>query len=209
MNLESNLHREYMENCKLVYQKAKGLWHPPTGCIWAEDHIQLPGKFSLATAYKGYATFFLHVLKIPKPNLAMHIASLIEKSSDSPDKETILQEMLNICALNPNVETLKAKLMDCRCFPVRKLSGEIEWLDSTKRFAIVDRADYAGMFRDKVNTLEFTLEEVHSVKVLLLGLSLEKKYLSNAATEETEVEEAMADSLLTADLRSKAYAITR
>jgi hypothetical protein len=139
----------------------------------------------------------------------MHIASLIEKSSGSPDKETILQEMLNICALNPKVEILKAKLMDCRCFPVRNLSGEIEWLESTKRFAIVDRADYAGMFRDKVNTLEFTLEEVHSVKVLLLGLDLEKKYLSNAATEETEVEEAMADSLLTADLRSKAYAITR
>jgi hypothetical protein len=208
MNLESN-HREYMEYAKLVFQKAKGLWHPPTGCVWAEDHIQLPGKFSVATAYKGYATFFLHVLKIPRPNLTMHIASLIEKSSDSPDKETILQEMLNICPLNPNVETLKARLTGCRCFPVRKLSGEIEWLDFTKRFAIVDRADYAGMFRDKVNTLEFTLEEVHSVKVLLVGLNLEKQYLSNAATEETESEEAMADSLLTADLRSKAYAITR
>jgi len=198
-----------MEDCKLVYQKSKGLWHSPTGCIWAEDHIQLPGKFSLATAYKGHATFFLHVLKIPKPNLAMHIASLIEKSTDSPDKEMILQEMLNICALNPNAETLQAKLKDCRCFPVHMLSGEIEWLDSTKRFAIVDRVDYAAMFRDKVNTLEFTLEEVHSVKVLLLGLNLEKEYISNAATEETEVEEAMADSLLTADLRSKAYAITR
>jgi hypothetical protein len=139
----------------------------------------------------------------------MHIASLIEKSNDSPDKETILQEMLNICALNPNVETLKAQLMECRCFPVRKLSGKIVWVDTTRRFAIVDRAGYAGMFRDKVNILEFTLEEVHSVKVLLLGLNLEKRYLSNAATEETESEEAMADSLLTADLRSKAYAITR
>ena len=207
-----------MEACKLVYQKAKGSWHPPSDCVWAEDHIQLPGKFSLATAYKGHAIFFLQVLRIPKPNLAMHIASLIEKSSDSPDQDTILQEMhkkmilqemLNICALNPKAESLQAKLMDCKCFPVRKPSGEIEWLDSTKRFAIVDRADYAVMFRDKVNTLDFSLEEVHSLKVLLVGLNLEKHYLSNATTEETEAEEAMADSPLTVDLRSKAYAITR
>jgi hypothetical protein len=47
------------------------------------------------------------------------------------------------------------------------------------------------------------------VKVFLLGLKLERNSLSNIATEEIEVEEAIADSLLTADLRSKSYIITR
>ena len=44
-----------------MYQEDKNLWHPPTNCIWAEDRIQLPGKGSLATTYRGHEQFFLCV----------------------------------------------------------------------------------------------------------------------------------------------------
>jgi hypothetical protein len=185
------------------------LWHSPAICIWAEDRIQLPGKISLATTYKEHASFFRNILGLKKPSLEMHILALVEKSSDNPNKESILQEMRNICALDPKPENLQPKLSDCACFPVRKHSGEIEWLNSSKSFAIVDRAEYGQIFRDKIKTLDFSLEEVHSVSILLEGLKLETKYLSEAVTEETRVEGSVAHADLTRDLRRKAYAITR
>lgn len=69
--------------------------------------------------------------------------------------------------------------------------------------------DYGIMFHGEVKTLNFSLEEVHSVRVLLLALKLDEKYLSKIAKESTECEDAAADPDLTTSLRIMAYAITR
>ena len=94
-------------------------------------------------------------------------------------------------------------------FQVRKLFGEVEWLSCSGAFAVVDRIDYGNLFRDKIATLDFSLEDVHSLKVFLQGLKLEQKYLSNAVSEETRVEGGVFNAELTDDLRRKAYAIAR
>lgn len=199
-----------MEEKELVYDPKEGYWYAPTECIWAEDFIQLPGKFSVATTYKEHASFFVNILDIEKPDLGMHIAALIAKISlRIPDKEGILHKIKNICALNPERTVLEENLQDCACFPVRMPSGGVEWLSSTDSFAIVGRIEYGTMFSDRVETLDLSLEEVHSVRVFLIGLNLEKLFLSNAVKEETGVEDAIADVVLTGNLRRKSYAITK
>lgn len=164
---------------------------------------------SLATTYKEHSSLFRDILGIEKPSVGMHIASLIDKASEHPDKSIILQEMRNVSALNPKSDTLRSQLQHCLCFPVRKSSGDILWLSYRSAFAIVDRIKYGTIFRDKIKTLDFTLEEMHSVRPFLRGLGLEERMLSQSVIEETQVEEASSDSDLTKSLRSKAYAITR
>ena len=94
-------------------------------------------------------------------------------------------------------------------FKSEKPSGEVEWSSCSGAFAVVDRTDYGNLIRDKIATLDFSLEEVHSIKVFLQGLKLEPKYLSNAVKEETQVEGGVFNAELTNDLRRKAYAIAR
>jgi hypothetical protein len=198
-----------VEELDLVYCPKTLSWLPPSSCIWAEENIQLPGKVSLATSYREQESFFRKVLGVKKPSLEMHIRALIQKASDNPDKESILQEMRNVCALNPTPEALGTKLSDCDCFPVKHPSGEIEWLSCADTFVVVDRQEYGNMFRDEIATLDFSLEEVHSVKKFLLCLRLEPRFLSNAVTEETRVRDGLLHQELTNDLRRKSYAICR
>lgn len=139
----------------------------------------------------------------------MHIDSLLQKASSNPNKDEILQEMMNICALSPDPTTLRAKLRECKCFPVKNPSGHIEWLSSVYQYAIVDRNDYRELFAGTVKILDFTLEEVHSVKQLLKGLNMEKHYFSIVVEEETRAETSRINSALTASIRRKAYAIAR
>lgn len=139
----------------------------------------------------------------------MHVSALIQKASHHPNKQSVLQEMRNICALNPTPKVLWKNLSNCKCFPVRKPLGEVLWASCLDSFFIVDRADYGNLFRDRIAMLDFTLEEAHSVKPIFLGLKLESKFLSNSVVENTRVEDGVYNSALTNDLRRKAYAIAR
>ncbi|KAF2188895.1 hypothetical protein K469DRAFT_748131 [Zopfia rhizophila CBS 207.26] len=192
----------------LVYNPNSQSWHNPSACVWAEDRIRLPGKVSLATIYTSQESFFCKVLAIPKPNLRMHIISLKQKALENPDRQQIFQEMLNICALKPTAEALKG-LSGCNCLPVTLTSRQKKWVDHSSDFAIVDRREYAEIFDGKISMLDFSLEEVHSLRPFLLGLGLKDRYMSNAIREETAVCNGLLSQDLTNDLRRKAYAIFR
>jgi hypothetical protein len=203
----SNFNRSMFDENELIYNPGSQSWYGPSSCIWAEDTIHLPGKFSLATTYKKQKSFFLSILDVTKPNLEMHILALMQKA-EAPDKRIIMQEMLNICAFDVTPQAVE-KLSDCKCLPVKLPSGEVQWLHRSGTFAIVDRRDYGQIFTGRIKVLDFSLEEVHSLKPLLFALGLGEKYLSKAVREETTVEGGSIDEHLTADLRRKSYAICR
>jgi hypothetical protein len=138
----------------------------------------------------------------------MHIRSLKQKARENPNKRDIMQEMLNICAFNPTAESLE-DLSRCKCLPVKLSSGPVDWQDHTGDFAIVDRREYGDLFAGKVNFLDFSLEELHSLKLLLVGLGLRERYTSKAAKETTTVRGGSVSQHLTNDLRKKAYAVCR
>lgn len=208
-SLDSNHDRFCIEQDKLVYYPGSKTWHAPSSCIWAPVKVQLPGKISLATAYTKQRRFFEDVLKIPKPSVQMHIAALQDRARTHPIKAAILQEMQNICAFSPSTDLLRDKLADCKCFPIQRPSGKIDWMASTEEFAIADRKEYASIFIDKIDILDFSLDEVHAVRSILSALGLERRFMSKVVREETNVKDGTPLASLTAGLRRKAYAICR
>jgi len=138
----------------------------------------------------------------------MHILYLKEKAVENPNKGEIVQEMLNICAFKPAPELLE-ELSACKCLPVKLLSGSIDWQDRSGEFAIIDRREYGELFTGKVNLLEFSLEEVHSLTSFLVGLGLKGQYTSELADETTTVRGGLVSERLTSNLRKRAYAICR
>ncbi|KAI9641117.1 hypothetical protein NHQ30_010547 [Ciborinia camelliae] len=198
-----------IENLRLLYYPPNKSWHAPSSCIWAPDEIQLPEKISIATEYKTQRIFFQKVLGIRKPDVEMHILALQKHALEDPDKKSILGELKNICALNPVGSVLRAKLSQCKFLPVYRPSEGIEWMDSSDSFAIVDRKEYGDIFKNKINMLDFSLEEVHSINIILVGLGLEERYISRAVKEETKIGNGLLNDTLTKDLRRKAYGICR
>jgi hypothetical protein len=139
----------------------------------------------------------------------MHVLALKEKTLANPSKQDALDEMLNICALSPTPKALE-KLYGCKCLPVKLASGEIRWMDRSGDFAIVDRREYGELFKDRINVLDFSLEEVHNLNPFLSGLGLAERYMSQSVWETTTTpSDGTIRERLTNDLRKKAYAIFR
>ncbi|ATZ46359.1 hypothetical protein BCIN_01g09700 [Botrytis cinerea B05.10] len=205
---ETEIVRSRIEEGKLLYYPPNKSWYAPSSCIWAPEDIQLPEKISIATEYKNRQSFFRNVLGVEKPSLEMHIVALQKRALENPDKHGILRELRNICALNPTA-ALRDKISKCKCLPVCRPSQEVEWMDSTDSFAIIDRKEHGDIFKNKINVLDFSLEEVHSVNQFLVELGLEGRYTSGAVKEGTKIEDGLLNDGLTKDLRRKAYAICR
>ena len=117
----------------------------------------------------------------------MHINALVQQTADSSDKHVLLQEMVNICAFDPTRDDLK-RLDNCKCFPVRSQPGIVNCISRSTDFAIIDRREYGALFTEKLNMLDFTLEEVHSIRTFLNGMGLEERYLSKAVKPKTSAE---------------------
>jgi len=163
---------------------------------------------SLASAYRRHQSFFINALEIAKPDVQMHINALEQKAANGPEKQGILQEMVNIGAFNPTPDIFK-KLDRCKCFPVKSNSGTVNWVDRSRDFVIVDRRELGELFKGKLNMLDLTLEEVHCVRSFLDGMRLQDQYLSNAVQPRTSAEGGSFNQALTDDLRRKSYAICR
>jgi hypothetical protein len=202
--------RSCFDSEALIYSQKTDLWYKPSSCVWADDRIQLPGKLSLASEYKarGLATFFVNLLGIPKPSLAMHVMALAQKSMENASKDIVMQEMMNICALDPTAESLQ-KLSDCKCLPIRKSDGTVVMMDRSAEFSILDRREYEEIFRHEINIMDFSLEQVHTLMPFLLAFGLQDRYISRQVKEETKVQGGFLHQGLTDDLRKKAYAICR
>jgi len=192
----------------LVYDFNFLTWCSPSHCIWAADNVQLPEKFSVASQYPEQESFFLQVLGVTAPKLSMYITALEQKASDAPAKEDIKQMIRNICQFAPSSEDLYG-LLHCKCLPIRRPDGTQDWMDCDGEFAIVDRREYGRLFSGDINTLDFSLEDVHSFETFLCGLGLREKYLSHLVDTKTNATGSSIDHVITADLRRKAYAICR
>jgi hypothetical protein len=205
----SDICRSCFQTQEMIYSPTTMRWHLRTSCVWAPNDIQLPDKVSLATDYGSQKLFFQTVLGIKKPSLEMYMVALQKRALQDPDKESVIRDIQNICALNPDPRILQDKLQSCEILPVRHPTGQVEWMASTADFAITDHREYEKLLKDQISILDFTLEEVHSLKIFLHGLGLGQRYLSEAVEEETRVRDGVVDVQLTQDLGRKAFAICR
>ena len=105
-------------------------------------------------------------------------------------------------------------LSTCEFLPVRVpqlgKSHIIEFRNCQSDFAIVDRLKLAEIFKDRVELLDYSLEEILQLEPFLRSLGLGSKYLSLLCYEETDCEgESRLDNKLTADFNCRAYDLLR
>ncbi|KAF1811006.1 hypothetical protein P152DRAFT_475063 [Eremomyces bilateralis CBS 781.70] len=196
------------ESDKLIYNFQDQMWHSPSTCVWVNDTVRLPEKFSIATEYSAQKPFFLTVLGIEEPKLPLYIQALKREASKSPSSDSIKQLIRNICQFSPTAGDL-AMVFDSKCFPVRLPDGTLAWMNGKEDFAIVDRQEYETLFRGELKTLDFSKEEVHEMEAFLIGLGLRNRYLSGTVAAETTASRSSIDHSMTTKLRRKAYAICR
>jgi len=141
----------------------------------------------------------------------MHVNALKARIQEEKDQELIYHEMQCISVFNPKPGSLLNELSKVEFLPIRQPSGTVIWLSPSSRtsFAIIDRLEHENIFRSKLCSLNFSMEEIHPLKAFLLALDLEDRYTSHAAKETTEAKGGIHDSALSENLSLKAYAIAR
>lgn len=74
-----------------------------------------------------------------------------------------------------------------RIFPIRYPSGTVVLGSMDVEFAIGDRDKLKTSFQDRINLLDFDLEDVRRLKPFFEWVSLQNRYLSNSVKERTSI----------------------
>jgi hypothetical protein len=147
------------------------------------------------------------MLRVPSPDLRMHILALRELNSRGQASPAEVKEAIKrISAMNPT-ESDVSDLSMANIFSVRLAAGHLQWTNSLGDFAITDRKEYEEAFRSRISILDFTREEVRTCESFFVALGLQRKFLSQLVTEETCATGGYADNELTQKLKKKAFAI--
>jgi hypothetical protein len=192
----------------LIFLPTAGGWYRLSACIWADSLINIPQKASLKTEYAELEEFFHRTLGVPEPNVEMHVNGLRDYLGGEKEPSRVKEMMKLISSMNPHSSAV-ARLANCIMFPVRRADGSMDWTNSHADFAIVNRKEYGEAFRDRIKTLNFTIEEVRACQSLLEALNLGSKFLSELVTEETTITDGREKRSLTRQLRERAYALSR
>ena len=81
--------------------------------------------------------------------------------------------------------------------------------DDSVEFAIVENTVHRDAFNNKINVLDFSLEEIRDTRPLLLAMGLEERFSSKLVKEVTDVKGGSQHRKMTRDLRIKSQAIVR
>ena len=102
-------------------------------------------------------------------------------------------------------------IREARIFPVRYPNGSVTLRSADVDFAIGDRAKLKTMFHDKINLLDFEMEDVQLLKPLIEWLKFQDRYLSNSVEESTSIFSSSGRPISRPDrdLKRKAYYIAR
>lgn len=83
----------------------------------------------------------------------------------------------------PRLNQTPLSLLEKPIFPVRFPNGDVKLCPWDKTFVIVDRKHLGGIFRDKVNTLGFNVQEVHQLEPFIRWAGLSIGYISYMVSE--------------------------
>ncbi|OBT74408.1 hypothetical protein VF21_06830 [Pseudogymnoascus sp. 05NY08] len=135
------------------------------------------------------------------------LRSLGERRSST---ESIKKMIKAINTMNPTRQALES-LGTCHILPIRRhASGNVKLGHIQETFAIIDTTKLLAIFRDHVDVLDFSLEEVHELAPFLEGLGVQYKYLSRLCTAQTACrEDGIIAGRLTREFTDRAYEILR
>jgi hypothetical protein len=141
----------------------------------------------------------------------MHVQNLkniAENQLHQPSASDVKEMIMIISSMNPTTEDL-ADLQTSNIFSIRHVNGQTTFTNKSADFAIVDRLEYGEVFAGRIRVLDFSVEEVHRCRSLLLALDLKRQYLSELVEETTMVHHGTVDLEMSYSFRLKAHALFR
>ena len=160
---------------------------------------------------EGPTDFFLTCLRISPASLPTLVEALCSLGERRSSVESIKEMIKAINRKDPTRQDLES-LATCNVLPIRRhvSHGNVTLGNLQETFAIIDNTKFSAIFRDHVDLLDFSLEEVHELAPFLEGLGLQSKYLSRLCTTQTACDEdGMIDETLTREFTDRAYEILR
>ena len=164
-------------------------WFKTSQCLWASA-TTIRGRATLNDHYEDSKDFFVTVLGVAELSLDMVLDELVEKGSRQAPVEEIketLWALTSFLSTNTPVSSPR-RILESRVFPVKYPNGQVVLRTSSVEFGIVDRRLLGDSFAGEANLLDFTLEEVRSLKPFFVWAGLEKRYLSNMVKEISQAE---------------------
>jgi hypothetical protein len=204
--------REFRENCLIfVTTDSRTGWYKSSECLWSST-TEISGKVTLNDHYEELKEFFIDTLGVQTLTLQMAYDDLLETSSQATMKE-IISKLWCLNALLSTDDTYvdPKPLLQKPIFPVVYPDGSKALRSADTQFAITDREHLASRFRGKIRILDFTQEEVRSLKIFFDWANLSHCYLSASVKELTSISGETAPFIPspTRDLNRKAHAILR
>lgn len=143
----------------------------------------------------------------------MHVQALKQLGSvqyiDANWSSMVKETMMLISSMDPKWTDLRSlNAINANIFPVKIGQGPTRPTNSKVEFAIRDLPKFEGLFPD-IAVLDFTLQEIHTLKRFLLAMGFANRYMSASVTEETTKSGGTLNSSLTEFLKSRAYALFR
>ena len=205
--------RSTFEDSALVYIPKDNAWFPPSKCVWVEPNVEIPGKASIAGAYRLKKTFFTEVLKVSEPTVEMYIESLKAEAKGNASAAKIKETMVLICGLGLKEADLSS-LVEARVLPVKLANGGGSLASASSKnepvdFAILENKAHRDAFKGKIAALDFSLEEIRDTRPLLLAMGLKPRFSLGLVKEVTDVSGGSQDHEMTRNLRIKSQAIVR
>ena len=184
-------------------------WYPLSACLWTNE-TQIPGKAAVAGQYADLQDFFVNCLGVEEPSIETYIEELellISASSSPPFKKlkTILKE---INSRNPQ-KSLLDRLKLRQFLPVWGVDGMLSLKGLMDDFVVVDRKNYGDIFRGVIPSLDFSVEEVHGLRSMILALALSDRYISKTVRETSSARNSLLQLVLSGEMRHKAHALFR
>ncbi|KAJ6007726.1 hypothetical protein N7540_011702 [Penicillium herquei] len=206
------LRREFRENALIfVETDSQTGWYKSSECLWSSS-TEIRGKVTLNDQYEELEEFFIDTLGVQTLTLKMAYDDLLATGSEATMEEIVSKLWsLNALLLMDDTYVDPKPLLKKPIFPVVYPDGSNGHCSTDTEFAIGDREHLASQFRGKIKILDFTQEEVRSLKAFFDWANLSHRCLSASSKSMTSIsgETTPFYPSSTRDLTRKAHAILR
>ena len=171
------------------------------------------GMPALRELYGDLETFFLDRLGVQKVTAKLVYDKL--KAPDCPNlsvteiKETIMQFNAFLGKYEGGLDPFP--VVNNEILPVRFPSGEVRLRNAAQGFALLDRQRLGDDFASQAKFLDFSMDEIRTLRPFISWAGLEERYLSRAVKEISSANDDSTQPISSPgrDIKQKAHALLR
>ncbi|KAF4468849.1 ATPase-like ATP-binding domain [Fusarium albosuccineum] len=205
--------RAAFEEAPLIYHETthgEPGWYKTSDCLWSSETV-IRGKAILDGCWESDKSFFVDKLGVKLLTLQMVYDELRQSPQSSMEEIKVAILSFNGLLQAERTNLDPQPIRKAKIFPVRFPKGSIILSSVDVDFAIGDRDKLKAKFQDKINLLDFDLEDIRRLKSFFEWAGLQERYLSNSVRERTSIpiDLGCPISSRNRDLKRKAYYVAR